>query len=340
MSVWRPIACHSVSMRALHENVQSHVLPALKWSQHWAADAGILELRFRGSPVDGAAVADALVVQLEGSQEVVTGASVAEVECPSSRVIDDGGPSFSQVRVTAVHSLYRAYEVQSSRQCVPETECWLRGRIRHLVTGRASRGAGGAIVPISAHDSTVNSDGAHSTQVPRNTCGLCIAQSSHNRRAHPCRVRVAVQVCFTVAGLEPAMRYELVLPAGTTYSASNPGSSLRNEQRFPITGVLDFTSSFPRGDDGERLTDTSASSSLLELWFPHAFAPGTDAEDLRSVLTLQEIRRRGVGDVTPRDVDFTIAFQPDSTCDARQPLPADVMNLWHVLLAEQALGTH
>lgn len=161
-----------------------------------------------------------------------------------------------------------------------------------------------------------------------------------------------MQVCFTVAGLEPATRYEVVLPAGTAYSTLNPGSVLRTEQRFQVTGVLDFTTSFRRGDFngvddfGTPLLNFVSPSSLLEIWFPHAFAPGTDAEDVRSVLTLQETRRRGAGIVTPQDVDFTIAFRPGSTCDARHPhpgvmrLPADIMKLWLASLAEHTLVTH
>lgn len=131
---------------------------------------------------------------------------------------------------------------------------------------------------------------------------------------------VRVQICLTTTGLNANTRYELVLPAGTSYSTVKPGSILRAEQRFKLTGILDFTTTFirirPRALDASDITDLPGTvrSAVLELWYPHGFAAGTDVDALRSVLTLQEIRSPFGGPETPQDVDFTVAFRPGTTC--------------------------
>lgn len=76
-----------------------HVVPAplpdKSYPCPFVARAGVLEVRFRGSPVDGAALIAALVVQLEESREVVAGTALSEVPCPI--VVDNVGVDFSQV---------------------------------------------------------------------------------------------------------------------------------------------------------------------------------------------------------------------------------------------------
>lgn len=138
----------------------------------------------------------------------------------------------------------------------------------------------------------------------------------------PCHAFAFLQICLTPCGLDRNTRYEVVLPAGSSYSTVSPGSALRTELRFRITGVLDFTTSFsrrgPEDFDASSLNDLSNSirSAVIELWYPHGFAPGTDPEDLRSVLSLQEIQSPFGGPETPQDLDFNVTFRHGTTCVA------------------------
>ena len=126
-----------------------------------------------------------------------------------------------------------------------------------------------------------------------------------------------VQACLTVSGLAPALQLELVLPAGTAYSAESEASRLHTALSLPFTSALDFTIALPRRQaTADALVATTAGevsqfglrSARFALWYPHGVAATVAPAQLRAALAVQEVAS-AFGDGTPAapvDVDFDV----------------------------------
>lgn len=128
-------------------------------------------------------------------------------------------------------------------------------------------------------------------------------------RLSPHTPTIAVQICFTVGGVEVGTRYRLVLPSGTQYG---PGSTLSEDLALPFTATLPFTIPFPREPANHRATRLvdadflGVDSTRIELYLPHGIADDASPVDLAARLKLEEVAAPWGGPAAPQAVDFTV----------------------------------